>query len=68
MTDNTCEFCNQGGLMCASLSPKLMPYLCTRREGHAGDHVACCEDNHDLARWANDTTQPEHATDGAVKD
>ena len=28
--------------------------ICTRPEGHDGDHVACTQDNHGLARWTDD--------------
>lgn len=28
-------------------------YRCTRPLGHSGDHVACHDEAHQLAKWAN---------------
>ncbi len=29
--------------------------VCTREEGHKGNHVACSLDAHNLAQWGNET-------------
>jgi hypothetical protein len=42
---------------CGSLQPEVSPrhigYRCTRPQGHSGNHVACHDEAHQLAKWPN---------------
>jgi hypothetical protein len=45
----------RGGQFCHKSSPPECPaWICTRKEGHAGDHVAHSDARIVLARWGQD--------------
>ncbi len=50
-----CYFCCNihinNGSICCDVGPNM--YLCTREEGHGGDHVACSSNVHYHCRWTN---------------
>jgi len=51
-----CEFC-EGDATCNATSP--VGYICTRDDGHTGDHVACDLAKHACAVWPR---RDEHPT------
>jgi hypothetical protein len=59
VSDDTCEFCNRGNKTLSSApcgaKSRYTGYRCTRREEHAGSHVACGgPGNHSLRIWDNE--------------
>lgn len=40
--------------VCNCIQPGGLHLLCTRPDGHRGDHVACGTTRHGLARWTNE--------------
>jgi len=54
MDDKRCLYCvDMEGEYCDSVQPDAPNYSCTRKPGHAGPHVACGDDVHDVAKWPN---------------
>lgn len=49
MKCNLTECKNDDG--CAAISDD--GFMCTRILGHLGDHISCCDDEHDLETWEN---------------
>lgn len=52
---STCKYCETNPLVsegCPASHPE--GYLCTREEGHEGDHVACGVSDHPIVIWSND--------------
>lgn len=67
--DETCIFCLglftaapglgwRNRTVCESSTVDPFEWECTRPAGHGGQHVACCEEEHDMARWADPEASP----------
>ena len=60
----TCPYCLNDGiprLICGTAfeTEDGFVFLCSRPQGHVGDHVACGEENHEIAKGKNEEGSSE---------